>query len=134
MDSGLGAHLLGVTAGKLAARDPAALSEFGHLAETFAVNEIQKQAAWSSRPPTVGHFRTKEDQEVDLVCEDDDGRVAAVEVKAASSPTDKDFSGLRLLRDRLGPAFLGGVVLHLGPRAYTREDRLHAVPLDRIWG
>jgi uncharacterized protein len=134
VDSGLGAHLLGVTEGKLAARDPAALSEFGHLVETFAVDEILKQAAWSSLPLAFGHFRTKEDQEVDLVCEDDGGRVAAVEVKAASSPAEKDFSGLRLLRDKLGPAFLGGVVLHLGPRAYTREDRLHAVPLDRIWG
>jgi len=45
----------------------------------------------------------------------------------------KDFRGLRLLRDKLGGDFVGGVVLHLGPRAYTKEDRLHVLPLDFLW-
>lgn len=133
VDSGLGAHLLGITQDKLTARDPAAVTEFGHLVETFAVNEILKQAAWSDAPPRFGHFRTKDDAEVDLVCEADDGRVAAVEVKARSDPGDDDFKGLRYLREKLGRAFLGGVVLHFGPRPYTRADGLHAVPLDRLW-
>jgi uncharacterized protein len=37
------------------------------------------------------------------------------------------------MRDRLGMSFLGGVVLNLGQRAYTYEDRLHVLPLDRLW-
>lgn len=133
VDSGLGANLLGITQDKLTARNPAALTEFGHLVETFAVNEILKQAAWTDLPPVFGHFRTKEGDEVDLVCEADDGRVAGVEIKAATSPSEKDFRALRYLRDKLGPVFLGGVVLHLGSRSYTLADRLHAVPLDRLW-
>lgn len=133
VDSGLGAHLLGITQDKLTARDPAALTEFGHLVETFAVNEILKQAAWNDLPPAFGHFRTKDDDEVDLVCEANDGRIAGVEVKATSTPAEKDFKALRYLRDKLGQAFLGGMVLHFGPRSYTLEDRLHAVPLDRVW-
>ncbi len=46
---------------------------------------------------------------------------------------DPDFRGLRLLRDRLGADFLGGVLLNLGQRSYTYDDRLHVMPLDRLW-
>ena len=133
VDSGLAAHLLGITERRLAARAPATLTEFGHVVETFAVNEVLKQAAWSEPAVTFSHFRTKDEQEVDLVCEADDGRVSAVEVKAAGRVEDKDLRGLRLLRNRLGEDFVGGVVLYLGPRSYTMEDRLHVLPLDSVW-
>jgi uncharacterized protein len=133
VDSGLAAYLLGITETRLQARAPATLTEFGHVIETFAVNEMLKQAGWAEIPLRFSHFRTKDGQEVDLVCETDDGRIAGVEVKAASSVEDKDFRGLRLLRDQLGRDFVGGVVLYLGPRSYTREDRLHVLPLDRLW-
>ena len=54
-------------------------------------------------------------------------------MKAASSVEDKDFRGLRLLRDTLGREFVGGVVLYLGSRSYTKEDRLLVLPLDCLW-
>jgi uncharacterized protein len=133
VDSGLAAYLLGITESRLEARAPTTLTEFGHVIETFALNEILKQAGWANIPLTFSHFRTKDGHEVDLVCETDDGRITGVELKAASSVEDKDFRGLRLLRDKLGSDFAGGVVLDLGPRAYTKEDRLHVLPLDRLW-
>ena len=67
------------------------------------------------------------------MCESDDGRIAGVEVKAASAVSDADFRGLRMLRDRLGEDFVGGVILYLGQRAYSKEDRLHVVPVDSLW-
>ncbi len=79
------------------------------------------------------HFRTRDQHEVDLVVEASEGSIAGVEVKASSTVADKDFRGLRLLRESLGTSFLGGVVLNLGQRAYTYEDRLHVIPLDRLW-
>jgi len=133
VDSGLAAYLLGITDSRLAARATATLTEFGHIIETFAVNEVLKQAGWAQSPVTFSHFRTKDGQELDLVCETEDGRIAGVEVKAASRVENNDFRGLRLLRDKLGSDFVGGVVLYLGPRSYTREDRLHVLPLDRLW-
>lgn len=133
VDSGLGAYLLRITPSRLAARDPSTLTEFGHLIETFAVNELIKQAGWADIPCTFSHFRTPDGQEVDLVIETDDGRIAGVEVKAAGSVRSEDFRGLRLLRDRMGADFVGGVVLSLGDRAYTFEDRLHVLPLDSLW-
>ena len=133
VDSGLAAYLLGITESRLEVRSPSTLTEFGHLIESFGVNEVLKQAGWAESPVTFSHFRTKNGQEVDLVCETDDGRIAGVEIKGASSVEDGAFRGLRLLRDSLGSDFVGGVVLHLGPRSYTKEDRLHVVPLDSLW-
>jgi predicted AAA+ superfamily ATPase len=133
VDSGLAAHLLGVTSMRLSRRDPTVLTEFGHVVETFAVNEVLKQASWSDRLLRFSHFRTKDGAEVDLVIETAEGKVAGIEVKAAASASAEDFRGLRLLRDRLGDDFIGGVVLHLGQRSYRHEEKLSALPLDRLW-
>ncbi|MGH3932275.1 MAG: DUF4143 domain-containing protein, partial [Pseudonocardiaceae bacterium] len=43
VDSGLGGWLLGLTERALSRRAPVAMTEFGHLLETFAVNELLKQ-------------------------------------------------------------------------------------------
>lgn len=133
VDSGLAAHLLGITQSRLARRDPSALTEFGHITETFAINELIKQGGWASTPVRFFHFRTRDQHEVDLVAQTDEGAIAGVEVKASSTVADTDFRGLRLLRDRLGDDFLGGAVVNLGQRAYTYENRLHVIPLDRLW-
>jgi predicted AAA+ superfamily ATPase len=133
VDSGLAAYLLGINDSRLAARDPSTLTEFGHVVETFAVNELIKQAGWSSVQVRFTHFRTRDGYEVDLVAETTEGRIAGVEIKASATITDSDFRGLRLLRDKLGTDFLGGVLLNLGQRSYTYEDRLHVIPLDRLW-
>jgi predicted AAA+ superfamily ATPase len=133
IDTGLAANLLGVTERRLHMRDPAALTEFGHLVETFAVNELLKQGGWSESLLEFSHFRTKELHEVDLVIESHEGMVAGVEVKAKSSIEDKDFRGLRLLRDSLGKDFVAGVLINLGQLSYTYDDRLYVMPLDRLW-
>ncbi|MER7197431.1 hypothetical protein CG723_29435 [Streptomyces sp. CB01635] len=133
VDTGLAAFLLGVTGQKLQTRTPAALTQFGHLVETFTVNELIKQSGWSQQAVSFSHFRTRDQQEVDLVLETDAGMVAGVEVKAAGTVKDGDFAGLRALRERLGEDFAGGVVINLGKRSYTYEERLHVLPLDALW-
>ena len=60
VDTGLGAHLIGLTSQKLAGRLPAALTQFGHLVETFAVNELMKQAGWADQEVEFSHFRTRD--------------------------------------------------------------------------
>lgn len=42
-------------------------------------------------------------------------------------------SGMRKLRESLGDNFMGGVGLYTGERAYTYEDRIHVMPIDRLW-
>jgi len=133
LDSGVATRLLRLTPEKLTRRDPTSLTEFGHLLETFVVGEVMKDASWMDGITRLGHWRTYEGHEVDLVVERDDGAVVGFEVKAAGRAAGDDFRGLRKLRDTLGEAFIAGVVLYTGARGYTYDDRLHAMPIDRLW-
>lgn len=133
LDSGVAARLLRLTPQKLAARSPAALTEFGHLLETFLVTELHKQASWTDWVAGLGHWRTRDGDEVDLVVERDDGSIVAFEVKAAGRVPGEDLVPLRKLRDAVGEAFVAGVVLYLGARSYTYEDRLHVMSADQLW-
>ena len=90
IDSGLAGWLLGLSAAKINSRNPAALTEFGHLVETFAVGEILKQVSWADEVITASHFRTEAGDEVDLVLETWDGRVAGFEIKAGTRIKDPE--------------------------------------------
>ena len=133
VDSGLAARLLRLTPDKLTRLDPASLTDLRHLLETFVVGEIRKQASWLDEPVTLGHWRTSDGAEVDVVIEYDDGTVVAFEVKASERAPGGDFRGLSQLRDSLGPRFAGGIILTTGTRSYTYADRLHVMPIDRLW-
>ncbi len=73
MDAGLAARLLGLAPEKLAQRDAASMSQFGHLLETFVVGELVTQASWLEGITAYGHWRTYDGDEIDLVLERDDG-------------------------------------------------------------
>jgi len=133
VDSGLAARLLRLTESKLGTASAAALTEFGHMLETFVVGEVCKQLDWLDAPVQRGHWRTHDGEEVDLILEREDGKVAAVEVKAASRAPASELRGLLKLRRKLGSQFLGGVVLYTGARAYTHDRNLHVVPITRLW-
>lgn len=133
VDSGLAARLLRLTPDKLTGLDPAALTDFGHLLETFVVGEIRKQTSWMEESVTLGHWRTSDGAEVDLVIEHDDGTVLAFEVKANERAHGSDFRGLTQLRDALDARFTAGIILTTGTRSYTYADRLHVMPIDRLW-
>lgn len=133
VDTGLGGRLLGITTRGVARRVPAVLSEFGHLVETFVVNEILKQASWLDEPLRFGHFRTSDGHEVDLVIENDENDVFAVEVKAGGTYRREDLRGLLQLRDRLGDRFTGGVLAYTGERAARVDDRICLIPVDALW-
>jgi hypothetical protein len=129
----LAARLLRLPPAKLATLDPVALTEFGNLLETFTVGELRKQASWLDEQVALGHWRTSDGAEVDLVAEFDDGQVVAFEVKANERATGPAFAGLQQLREALGSRFRAGVVLTTGRRTYTYTDRLHVMPIDRLW-
>ncbi len=133
VDSGLAARLLRLSPDKLTGLVPAALADFGHLLETFVVGELRKQASWLESPVTLGHWRTSDGAEVDLIIEHDDGTVLAFEVKANERAPGSDFRGLTQLRDTLGSRFVAGIILTTGARSYTYDDRLHVMPIDRLW-
>jgi predicted AAA+ superfamily ATPase len=133
IDSGVMAWLLSLTPQKITQGTPAALTEYGHLLETFAVGEILKQASWFDAPVNAGHFRTEAGDEVDLVLERDDGQVIAIEVKAGSRISGEDFRGLRQLKERLGLRLEEAIILYTSEHAYTHDDWITILPLDRLW-
>lgn len=133
IDSAIAARLLRLSPEKLASLDPTAQSEFGHLLETFAINELLKQASWCPDATGVGHWRTHDGLEVDLVIELDDGGVLGFEIKSSGRVPGNGLTPLKKLRDAVGPNFRAGYALHLGERSYTFDDRIHVLPLDRLW-
>lgn len=133
VDTGVGGRLLDLTVEAVARRSPSALTESGHLLESFVVNELLAQLGWRGDATRAGHYRTHDGHEVDLVLQLPDADVVAVEVKAGERTTSADAASLARLRDRLGPRFRGGVVLHTGPHAVELGDRLFAAPVDRLW-
>lgn len=133
VDSGVAARLLRLTPEKLLRRDATALTEFGHLLETFVVGELAKQTSWMAGLAGSGHWRTRDGDEVDFVLERDDGAILAFEVKAAGRVPGDDFKPLRRLRTAVGDALVAGVVFYTGTRSYNAEDRLYVMPIDRLW-
>ena len=128
-DTGLAAALLGVDAAALQA-DRTLL---GQLLETFVYQEFRRQASWHESLLRFFHFRDRDGAEVDIVIERAAGAVAGVEVKAAATVKPADFRGLRKLAAAAGDRFACGVVLYDGEVGARFGDRLHAVPLRRLW-
>lgn len=106
----------------------------GNFLESFVINEIVKQTAVIDEQLMLAHYRDRSGIEVDAIVERADSSVLAVEVKAATSVSARDARGLRLLRDRLGPQFVAGLVLHTGPITAYIEDRIWALPVAALWG
>ncbi|MCY3564413.1 MAG: DUF4143 domain-containing protein [bacterium] len=134
VDSGVGGHLLRLTSERVMSNDPLFQSSFGNLLESFMVSEIRKAIGWLNDPYRLGHWRTRQGVEVDLVLERlDDRAVVGMEVKSASGLSRDDWRGLVRLRAELGTRFHAGIVFYTGDMPYEPDDRIYAVPIDRLW-
>lgn len=131
LDTGLAARLLNVAAAGAAVRANAEVA--GQLLEGFVASEIRRQLTWSDQGARLFHYRDRDGAEVDLILETDDGRVAGIEIKATSMVGARDIRWLAQLRDRLGPRFTAGVVLHAGATSAPFGPRIAAVPIDALW-
>ncbi len=99
----------------------------GLLFESLVTLDVRVYA--QAADAAVSHLRTKgRDHEVDLIVENDDRSVVAVEVKLAETVADRDVRHLRWLQDHLGDALLDAVVATTGKRAYRRADGIAVVP------
>lgn len=78
----------------------------------------------------VSHLRAhRGEREVDLIVEDPDGRIVAIEVKLAEAINDHDVRHLNWLREQLGDRLVERVVVTTGPSAYRRRDGVVVAPL-----
>lgn len=106
----------------------------GRALETFVFAQIRAELIRSSTSPRLFHLRQEQGRhEVDVIIEYGGGRVFAFEIKATSAPGADDARHLVWLRDALGDRFIGGAVLHTGPRAFRLDDRIVAAPISCLW-
>lgn len=131
VDAALMAAALRVdAAGIMRARDL-----LGRVLDTFVTAQLRPEVVVSDAAPRLYHLRTEQGRhEIDLIAELGGGRVIGIEIKASAAPHGGDAKHLFWLRETLGDAFVGGVVLHTGPRIYEIEDRVIAAPISALWG
>ncbi len=128
-DTGLACALLGINAVALAADRPL----LGQLLETFAFQELRRQASWYGESVAFFHYRDKDGAEVDIVIERGARALAGIEIKASATVTGADFRGLRKLKEAAGKRFVAGVVLYDGEACASFGDGMYAVPLRALW-
>ena len=128
IDSGLAAALRGATPERLATDR----TVFGSLLESFVLAELEKQSGWSEGRYAFSHFRDKDGVEVDIVAEDEAGRVIGIEVKASATVTASDFAGLKRL-SAATDEFVAGVVFYDGNEPLSFGENLQALPLASLW-
>jgi len=105
----------------------------GRILDTFVMAQIRPELAVSEQRPRLYHLREKNGRrEVDIIGEVAQG-VVGIEIKATAAPRASDIEHLIYLRDKLGDRFLGGAVLHTGPRAFVLAERIFAIPICSLW-
>ena len=128
-DTGVACALLNLSPAALASD----AARFGHMLETFVLQELRRQASAHPTPHRFFHYREKDGKEADIVIERDALALAGVEVKAAATVGERDFRGLRRLKAAAGRHFAAGALLYRGARVLSFGDGLHAVPLRALW-
>jgi len=108
-------------------------SRFGHLLESFIVQQLIVQASWSHPQLRFWHYRDKEKNEVDCVITSG-RRVWGVEIKLSRSVSQADTKGLKHLARYSGNHFQAGIVFYDGHDILPLGDnRFLAVPIEKLW-
>jgi len=129
-DTMLLCHILGNTPGEIASKRP---DLYGFVLENFVASELRKQLSVMEDGSGLYHFRTSDQKEIDFLVEARDGRLLAIEVKAASSVFPADFRHIRFLSEALPDNFMRGIVLYQGDKIVQFDKNLFALPLSALW-
>lgn len=107
----------------------------GRILDSFVVAQLRPELAASSSRPRLHHLRSAQGRhEIDLLAELAGGGLIGIEIKAGGNATPNDAKHLSWLRDEMGKRFVGGVVLHTGPRIYALGEKIVAAPICTLWG
>ena len=129
IDSGLASSLSGIsTEDWLTKRD-----KFGHLLESFVLQQLIAQAGWTDQDLRFWHYRDKDQVEVDVVITRG-SKVWGVEVKASATLHHSDGNGIRRLAAQAGADFQTGIVFYDGDTILPLDgSKILAVPLKKLW-
>jgi len=106
---------------------------FGHLLESFIVQQLVSQAGATQADLRFWHYRDRDQVEVDCVITQGH-KVWGVEVKAARSVAASDTKGLHRLAEISGSDFQGGIVFYDGESILPLANgSFLAVPISKLW-
>lgn len=135
-DPALAARLLQVTASSLLRGDEGRAPKIadgtvlGALFESLVALSVRTFA--QAAGCTTHHLRTRDGREVDLIVQDRDERVLAIEVKLSATVDDHDIRHLDWLTKKDPDGVIDRVVITTGPRAYRRPDGVAVIPLTLL--
>ncbi len=118
VDSGLAATLGELEAGQWNEERP----RFGHLLESFVLQQSMVMADCMPRSPRFFRYRDRDKIEVDIVIESRQ-KNWGVEIKASSSVNRDDAKGLLKLAGIAGECFQAGIVLCNGEATFFTSQR-----------
>jgi uncharacterized protein len=106
----------------------------GRVIDTYVAAQLRPELELTSPRPQLLHLRDANgDHEIDLIVEQPDGSVVAIEITATAAPSTDDARHLRWLRDRIGDRFQRGIVFHTGPRSFQHEPQIWYLPIAALW-
>jgi len=106
---------------------------FGHLIESYAVQQVISQLSWINDDVHTYHFRDQKKHEVDLVIEKGNA-IWGIEMKRSTTISANDYKGLRILANASGNRWNGGVIFYSGEHILaTPIKNTFAVPYGILW-
>jgi predicted AAA+ superfamily ATPase len=104
----------------------------GKVVETLAHNELAIQAEIAGG--RIFHYRDREDREIDFIIEDQNGRIACVEIKSGSAVSKDDFRHIRWFKNKIVKnREVVSIILYSGGDTVSFGDGLVAVPMAALW-
>ncbi len=107
----------------------------GGMMETHVVQQIKAHLGWSEIAANLSHWRESKNgrtSEVDLVLQDNEGRLVAIEIKSAGVVNSGHFKGIRSFKHYYGERFHRGFVIFTGDQAVAFDEDLWALPLSAL--
>lgn len=110
------------------------LPMLGVVTENFVINELCKQLSWHTRPIKMYHCRFNDHKtEIDIVLEDENGKVVAIEVKSSETVRPDDFKHFSTLENAIGDDLIHSIVLYAGSRKIPFGPKRWAMPISSLW-
>lgn len=107
----------------------------GGMMETHVVQQIKAHLGWAEIDVNLTHWRENKNgrtSEVDLVLEDNQGRLVAIEIKASGAISSSHFKGIRAFKNYYGARFHRGFVIGNGEQTVAFDKDLWALPLTSL--
>ncbi len=128
VDSGLMCHQVDI----MSVKNPWEHREWGQVFETFVFNEIRKQLSWLDTSISLYHYRTHQGKEIDLILENKQQEIIAIEIKASQTVTFSMSKNFAQIKADTGNKFKMGLIIYAGNSIEVLGDGIYAIPLSCI--